>query len=634
MPNLPGEVEDDFWVWDPFLGGHPAFGDRKYTFDLDGLVPVSGASGITVEIISASVAQHSFSVTLNGHLLGTTNWSGPVRQALHFDIDSAWLQAATNSLRITSVGDRLSLAYLDRFTVGYPRRLQPDRGPILFSAPDDSVLEASGPAGTTVEVWEVTDPLQPVRLVRSATAVDPSLLRFQGTSGKNYVTFLRGAVDPTDPLRPFGPDTLQGSQAGAEYLIIAPDSLVGPAGILADRRSRQGLSTRVVSISRIQHEFGYGLSTPTALAGFFRYASTYWNTPPKYEVLVGDGSYDYQNFSGNTDNLIPPLLAGNEFGRAVSDVLFGDLNRDGHSDIAIGRLPVHSAGELNRILGQMADFESRTVTAPTALMLADQPDEGGEFIANARAVQGLLTKSFSVNTIFNDNLDTQAVHDQLLQALSGGVNVFNYIGHGGRDRFGSGYLTETDVGLLDFGPQQPVVVAMTCAAGEFGLPGSPCLGEALLLMTNRAPVAVWSPSGYSVDFQAHQLNLVLSDQLSRQPVGTRLGDTLRQVVSLYRDQGGDAVSPEIYNLLGDPALPLNFGTPRPSLTAQNTADGIHLNLSGTPKSTYRLEATDPLTPPDWQLQGEVVTDATGGARFAQALSPGLVQRYFRATFAR
>ncbi len=634
VPTLPGAADDDFWVWDVFLGNHPSFGTRRYPFDLAGLVQGNGITVVEVEIISTSVAQHGFGVSLNGHALGSETWSGPERRRLRLDAEASWLQAAGNILEISSTGDRTSLAYLDRFRVEHPRALRPTDTPVLFSATDDAVLEASGPPGSTVEVWDVAAPARPIRLEGADPAADPATLRFTGSPGHDYVTFLRGAADRPDALRAFGPDELRTNGAGAEYLLIAPDPLVDAAGILAGRRSAQGLSAWVVPLARIQHEFGFGIPTPEALARFLDFTvsahpGSVWTSSPRYAVLIGDGTYDYRGYLGQTDNLVPPLMTMTHFGRAVSDVLFGDPDRDGRPEIAIGRLPVHTEEELLRVIGQMDDYSSRTVDRPKALLLADRPDEGGGFIANAEELGSRLDGPFSVEKILNDASDLPIVRDRLMQGLAGGVSLFNYIGHGGRDRLGSGYLTADEVGTVDFGPQQPLVVAMTCAAGQFGLPGTTCLGEALLSRTGRGPVAVWSPSGFSIDFQAHQLNLLLADELSRQPVGTRLGDTLKRTITAYHDIGGDPVSPTLYNLLGDPALPLNFGARPLRLSARVEGDGLRLGLSGTPGKTYRVEVSDRIDPPAWRPLRGMTTDASGNADSTQTLPAGPEPRFFR-----
>ena len=635
VPTLPGAADDDFWVWDAFLGNHPSFGTRRYPFDLAGLAQGTGTGVVEVDIISTSVAQHGFGVSLNGHALGSETWSGPERRRLRLDAEASWLQAAGNILEITSTGDRTSLAYLDRFRVEHPRALKPADTPVLFSATDDAVLEASGPPGSTIEVWDVTAPARPIRLEGADPAADPATLRFTGTSGHDYVTFLRGAADRPDALRAFGPDELRTNGTGAEYLLIAPDPLVAAAGTLAGRRSAQGLSAWVVPLARIQHEFGFGIPTPEALARFLDFTvsahpGSVWVSRPRYVVLIGDGTYDYRGNLGQTDNLVPPLMTPTLFGRAVSDVLFGDPDRDGRPEMAIGRLPVHTEEELLRVIGQMDDYSSRTVDRPKALVLADRPDEGGGFIANAEELGSRLDGTFSVEKILNDALDLLIVRDRLMQGLAGGVSLFNYIGHGGRDRLGAGYLSAGEVGTVDFGPQQPLVVAMTCAAGQFGLPGTTCLGEALLSRTGRGPVAVWSPSGFSIDFQAHQLNLLLADELSRQPVGTRLGDTLKRTITAYRDIGGDPVSPTIYNLLGDPALPLNFGARPLRLSARNDGDGVRLGLSGTPGKTYRVEVSDRIDPAEWRPLRGMTTDASGNADFTPTLPAGPGPLFFRA----
>ncbi|KAB2654427.1 MAG: hypothetical protein DVB31_16715, partial [Verrucomicrobia bacterium] len=159
VPTLPGAAADDFWVWDPFLGGHPTFGDRIYNFDLPGFAAGNEPSAVEVEVASTSVALHQFGLALNGHVLGSLSWSGPERHTLRFDVDPAWLQPTTNALEITSTGDRTSLAYLDRFGVDYPRALRPGDGQMVFGATDDAVLESTGPAGSSVEVWDVTNPV-------------------------------------------------------------------------------------------------------------------------------------------------------------------------------------------------------------------------------------------------------------------------------------------------------------------------------------------------------------------------------------------------------------------------------------------------------------------------------------------
>lgn len=634
VPTLPGAAEDDFWVWDSFLGGHPTFGARSYLFDLPGLVSTVGTATVEVELSSVSEVGSIFSVLLNGRDLGSRAWSGRQRRTLRFEADPAWLQSTTNTLRIVSSGDRVSLGYLDRFSLDYPRRLQPTNGPILFESVEARILEVAGPSGSIVEVWDVTTPAQPVRLEQSDSSAGPGTFRFPGLSAHKYVTFLRGAAIPVDRLQAFGPDALRDPANRAEYLAVAPDSLVSAAAALAGRRAAQGLSSRVIALSDIHHAFADGLPTPDALARFVAHARSTWAVPPRYLMIIGDGTYDYRGYSGQKDNLVPPLVVSSVFGRAVTDERFGDLDGDGRPEVAVGRLPVRNEAELVRLIGQMDDFASRTVLAPRAVLLADRPDEGGEFIRNAEELASILEPAFSVERIFNEALETSVVRDLLFQKLRSGMNVFNYVGHGGRDRFGSAYLTVSDAETTEFGTQQPLVVAMTCAAGQFGLPGTSCLGEALLLKSGRAPIAVWSPSGFSIDLQAHPLNLLLVTELSRQPVGTRLGDTLRRVVTAYRDQGGDEVTPALYNLLGDPAVPLNFGGPAPSLSAWWTGERLQLQLSGAPGATYQLMASDRLDRPEWVVLGEVTADASGEVGFPVVVSPEIRQRFFRAEYRR
>ena len=90
------------------------------------------------------------------------------------------------------------------------------------------------------------------------------------------------------------------------------------------------------------------------------------------------------------------------------------------------------------------------------------------------------------------------------------------------------------------------------------------------------------------------------------------------------------MSPTIYNLLGDPALPLNFGARPLWLSARNDGDGVRLVLSGTPGKTYRVEVSDRIDPAEWRPSRGITTDASGNADFTPTLPAGPEPLFFRA----
>lgn len=628
--TLPGAAEDDFWVWDSFLGGSTSLGNRSYAFDLPGVEPDGESAVVAMDLATTSLASHDFALTLNGQRLGNESWVGAQRRRLTFPVAASVLRGSSNVLQIASVGDRLSLGYLYGFSVEYTRRLDVAGGAMIFWSPTEAVLEVRGTPGVPVETWDVTDPVQPVRLQPGTGPVDH--LVFRALPGRVYAGFHPGTVPTPDRLTPFGPPTLADPASSAEYVLVAPDGWTTAAASLAQRRAAQGLQSRVVPLSSIHHEFGAGKSTPLALVEFLRQAAARWNPKPRFVVLVGDGTYDYQSHLARNDNLVPPLVGGTLFGRITTDVLFGDFDRDGRPEVAVGRLPVRNETEWQRMLGQIDTFESRAVVAPRALVLADKPDQGGDFIANAEDLSNSLAAGFAVEEVYNPTGDVAGTRTNLLQQLSAGVNVLNYVGHGARDRFGNTYLASADVASTSFGEEQPLVVAMTCSAGQFGVPGFPCLAETLVLKSGRAPAAVWSASGYSLDFQTHLLNRIFTDQLVQQTRGSRLGEIVRSSLTAFRDAGGDSISPMLYNLMGDPALALNFGTAEIRLQARSAPTGLQLTLTGAPNRQYRVEASDGLRSDGatvWTVRRSVSTGPSGTVEWVEPVDPLARAEFFR-----
>ncbi len=73
---------------------------------------------------------------------------------------------------------------------------------------------------------------------------------------------------------------------------------------------------------------------------------------------------------------------------------------------------------------------------------------------------------------------------------------------------GVGLLTLNDLTTsLNNADKRPLLAALTCIVGNFALPGIDTLGEALVKYPAGGMIAVWAPSGLSVNEKAVLLNL-------------------------------------------------------------------------------------------------------------------------------
>jgi len=276
--------------------------------------------------------------------------------------------------------------------------------------------------------------------------------------------------------------------------------------------------------------------------------------PPRYATLVGRGTYDYKNREGFGDDLVPTMLVGSPDGLVASDVALADLSGDdGVPEVALGRLPVVTAAELLDYVAKIrahegaasGDWERRV------LVTADDPDVAGNFTADSEAVAGLLPPDYTAERVYLETTSADAGRQAILQAVNDGVVAFNYVGHGGVDRLAQeSLLSVGDVAGLHNAERLPIFLAMTCSVGDFALPGSPSLGEAMLLARDGGAFAVWSPSGLSEDALAVQLDqsFVRGAFVDGEKV---VGDLVVQGLKGL-DAPGSTYMRYMYNLLGEP----------------------------------------------------------------------------------
>ena len=158
-----------------------------------------------------------------------------------------------------------------------------------------------------------------------------------------------------------------------------------------------------------------------------------------------------------------------------------------------------------------------------------------------------------------------------------------------------------------------MVVAVTCVAGQFSVPGSTCLAQSLLLQDQAGAIAVIAPTGLSVNQDASRLNLRLMRLLPANPQAA-IGDLFRQALADHIAQDSPATSPAIYNLIGDPATIYNVApqgsatSSAPQIIGVVASKGtLVLTWSGG-QPPYQLETKASLLPgAQWEALGDPVT---------------------------
>lgn len=227
-------------------------------------------------------------------------------------------------------------------------------------------------------------------------------------------------------------------------------------------------------------------------------------------------------------------------------------------DLAVGRLPAASVEELERMVEKIVTWETSDRSLEgRVVMVADNPDEAGDFVADAEALASTVLSGRELTKIYASELRAVAARGKIAQAFDEGAALMNYMGHGGIHLWADENLLNIwDVPTLSPQSQQPLLLTMNCLNGYFQFPYFNSLAEELPKPGDKGVVAAFSPSGLSLNDAAHVFHRALLREIL-EGGHSRLGDAVLAAQAAYADPGTFPELLSIYHVFGDPALSLS-----------------------------------------------------------------------------
>jgi len=569
MTALFDDPHADFWLWDYIVGGIPGLDEKDFKVNLDGVSDVSADDMASLSVYLQGVSDdpnagndHHVEIHLNGNFIGEGRWNGTDAWEYTFAVDQALLNEGENTVTVKGfldTGAEYSFFYVDSFNLTYQRSYRAVNNRLIFPGSESESVTVHGFLKPEIMVFDITDPDQPSCI--RGTAMNEgntfSVSFHSYDSSRKFIALTEDVVKMPDLMTTDNDSSLKRRANRADYLVITPVELETGARELADYRKSLGMETRVILLEDIMDEFNYGISSPEAVRSFLSYAHNAWDKAPEYVVLAGDGTYDYKNFQNVGDNLNPPFLTVTPFGLFTSDTRFVDIeNDDGVPEMAVGRIPVITIEDFLLVVDKIRAYENCAAGAWSnkVVMLADNPDNGGNFPNDSDEIAGLLPVEYSSLKIYLSEMDVDSARSDLFEEINNGAILINYLGHGAITNLANeGLLTTDDMPHLNGNDQLPVMAMLTCVAGRFSIPGYDSLGEVLLLEEDKGAVGVLAPTGLSMNAQA----VILDQEFFREVFQNgekRLGKAIQKAMNNYRRKDMDKNILYIYSLLGDPAL--------------------------------------------------------------------------------
>jgi hypothetical protein len=491
-------------------------------------------------------------------------------------------------------------------------------------------------AGSTTEVWEITDPLNPRRMQGNLAGNEFRFVN-DATRLREYVAF-----NPTGFLVPSAegavPNQNLHNSATADLLIITHPSLLSQAQRLADiHRQQSSMRTVTVTTEQVYNEFGSGAPDPVALRDLVKmYWDKYGTTAgkPKYLLLFGDASFDYKNRIANNTHLVPAWqnnFSLDPLATYASDDFFGflDDNEDINStvinnllDVGIGRIPAKNIGEAKDFVDKVAAYYAPQALGPwrnNLSFIADDEDNN----LHVQDAEIITTTAQLANPLLNQHkiyLDAfrqetgpgGSQYPQANQAsnsqLYNGTLIWNYNGHGGPKRLAEETVLDQDMVNNWNNPYKlPLFITATCDFAPYDNPTINSLGENILLRPKTGAIALMTTTRLVFAFSNRIMNNNYM-QFALQPDAAgkykTLGDAIREAKNYTYQTSGDIPNNRKFTLLGDPALTLAFPALKVQATKINGLPAAQVDtLSAAELTTIEGEVTD------WQ--GNLLTNFNG-----------------------
>lgn len=551
----------DYWFWDFIVADDANDGIKTLTFNLDFPAP-SSTVDFTANMFGGTDTSHHAILSVNGVEVGDAKWDGLKPYQVKFSFSASLLHDGENVIDVKGILDDnvpYSIFYIDSFNFTYQSYYKVRKNQRIVKGNNSPVITIGGFESSDIMVFDITDSLKPkliknIAITRGGSEYSVS---FAGGSGENtFLALTTSAVKSPLSISNDIPSNLKNTANSADYLIITVPHLKTVAEQLSSYRQGKGLQTMVVLQDDIMDEFNHGNYSPKAIREFLKYAYNNWANNPKFVILAGEGNDDYKNYQGLGGNLIPPIMVGNPEGLFPSDNYFADVNDNHIPEMAVGRLPAGTVEELQALITKIITYEgsSGSTWNKNIILLADDPDEGGDFTENSNYLASLIPPEYSTQKIFLSEHSAGEIKQLLISSINNGAVLLNYLGHAGIDRLAQeGILTSGDIDSLNNNEKLPVITAMTCVMGNYSIAGIDSLGVKMLLKQNGGVAAVFSPTGMSNNSHALVLSKSFYQIYFDKQIQT-LGEIVLQALNKSKQEGVSEYMLDIYNILGDPAL--------------------------------------------------------------------------------
>lgn len=529
-------AEGEAWYWQRVTVRRNTATTYSFPFTLHHVQRTGDEATLSLRVAPLEAPPYQLTIRLNDRLLLDYLWTPTDGNVLSTAFPASILREGANAIELTLTHSGQSSAQsllLDWFELLYEQRYASFADQAAFTAPKSGIWQFSIPgfSAPDVSAYDITTVDYPRRInTAEVRAQDDSFtLQFtaQGDTNTRFIAAAANAAQ-TPQLKLISPTDTLAPQAGADWIALAPPEMAPALEPLEQRRTAQGLRTRVIDPQAVYDAYADagGQPDPIAIQRFLIDAYANWpGPPPTFVLLVGDGSYDPRNYLGVSRPLdIPPFLADIDpmIGETAVENRFAAVRGDDLiPDIAVGRVPVSAAGELTAVVAKILAYENQAPLAddnwpPQHFFLTDNPDSAGDFYLFADAATEAIPQNHRVAEAYfglPPYESAPAARAAVVEALNQGLLTLNYVGHGTPDAWGGERLFGPElIPQLTNADHAPPAWSMSSLNGYFIEPANRSFLERMLVAPNGGISAYVASTGVGLAVG----NYILQDGSLRQ----------------------------------------------------------------------------------------------------------------------
>lgn len=510
------------------------------TINVSRIAAESGQTAtLYVDLQGIGTVVHTVKIFLNGIEVGQTgfNYTNRKEWSVTLPLTSFVEGENTVSLRGSTSSD---MSFVESVRISYPRKNIASNDALDFQVAAGTATKLKGFVSADVRIFDLTDLLN-VKEYDAETFLESdgtySVSVSASSSARTMLAQGANASVLTSNLvtKNFASD-LKNTANGANFLIVVPRKYQKVFWGFRALREQEGLITKFVDIVDVYDEFNNGVKSAKALKDFFQYAKQYWAVKPNFVMLVGDASVDPRNFSGqggdNVD-LIPTMFTDTWDMEAVSDELLVDFTGDYIGEMVIGRLPVKTQDEMERMLNKILNVQPMTLSEINQRGVTFVADAliGYDFAAGNRRIASTIPASVTPHYIDKGSQSATIVKEQILAKVNAGTAILSYFGHGNVYNWTSqNVLQNSDTPNMINLKRPSLAVMVACLNGAFAEINIDSLAESVMRTQNGGAFASWSASGSNTaDVQEY----MAKDFYQKVFSGMRIGEAARDTKTLY-----------------------------------------------------------------------------------------------------